>query len=135
CYTVAEIWDDAGKFIGDGQFSAAMNYFAFASPVKGWLIDGTLAPSGAARMLDERRRGFPLATQYAMQNLMDSHDTDRLASMIVNSGRRPYSKPDRFDYDANNSPRYDPKYDVRQPNYRERRMQRLVALMQMTYVG
>jgi cyclomaltodextrinase len=40
-------------------------------------------------MLGERRQGFPLATQYALQNLMDSHDTDRLASMIVNAGRRP----------------------------------------------
>ncbi len=67
---------------------------------------------------------------------MDSHDTDRLASMIVNAGRRPYSKPDRFDYDAGNvSPRYISDYDVQRPNDRERRVQRLVALLQMTYVG
>ena len=73
--------------------------------------------------------------QYALQNLMDSHDTDRLASMIVNAGRRPYSQPERFDYDINVSPRNVPTYDVRKPNDAERRMQRLVALLQMTYVG
>ena len=73
--------------------------------------------------------------QYALQNLMDSHDTDRLASMIVNAGRRPYSQPDRFDYDINVSPRYVKDYDVRKPTERERRVQRLVALLQMTYVG
>ena len=55
--------------------------------------------------------------------------------MIVNAGRLSYSKPDRYDYDAGNSPRYTPDYDVRKPNDRERRIQRLVALAQMNYVG
>ncbi len=135
CYTVAEIWDDAPRFLADGRFSATMNYAAFAYPVKGFLIDQTLAPSGAARLLNERRQAFPRATQYAVQNLMDSHDTDRLASMIVNAGRRPYSQPNRFDYDIGVSPRYVSEYDVRKPNEGERRVQRLVALLQMTYVG
>jgi cyclomaltodextrinase / maltogenic alpha-amylase / neopullulanase len=135
CYTVAEIWEDAQRFLDEGRFSATMNYYGFSFPAKGFLIDETLAPSGAARLLDERRQGFPLANQYALQNLMDSHDTDRLASMIVNAGRRPYKEPNRFDYDIGDSPRYVPDYDVRKPNDRERRVQRLVALLQMTYVG
>ncbi len=135
CYTVAEIWNDAQKFLEEGQFSATMNYYGFSFPVKGFLIDETLAPSGAAHLFDERRQGFPLATQYALQNLMDSHDTDRLASMIVNAGKRPYKEPKRFDYDIGDSPRYVRDYDVRQPNDHERRVQRLVALLQMTYVG
>jgi cyclomaltodextrinase / maltogenic alpha-amylase / neopullulanase len=135
CYTVAETWDDARKFLESAQFSATMNYHSFSFPVKGFLIDESLAPSGAALQLDERRNAFPWAMQYALQNLMESHDTDRLASMIVNAGRRPYSQPARFDFDINVSPRYVPKYDVRKPNDRERRVQRLVALLQMTYVG
>jgi glycosidase len=132
---VAEIWDDAQRLLDEAQFSATMNYFGFSFPVKGFLIDETVAPSGAARLFDERRQNFPLANQYAFQNLMDSHDTDRLASMIVNAGRRPYKEPNRFDYDIGVSPRYVPDYDVRRPNDRERRVQRLVALLQMTYVG
>jgi cyclomaltodextrinase / maltogenic alpha-amylase / neopullulanase len=135
CYTVAEIWNDARQFLDEGGFSASMNYHGFAFPVKGFLVDQVLAPSGAARDFDQRRQGFPRPVQYALQNLVDSHDTDRLASMIVNSGRRPYTKPDRFDFDEGVSPRYVPSYDVRQPNAQERRVQRLVALLQMTYVG
>jgi cyclomaltodextrinase len=135
CYTVAEIWEDAQRFLDEGKFSATMNYFGFSFAVKGFLIDETLAPSGAARLFDERRQEFPLANQYALQNLMDSHDTDRLASMIVNAGRRPYKEPNRFDYDIGVSPRYVSDYDVRKPNDRERRVQRLVTLLQMTYVG
>ena len=33
------------------------------------------------------------------------------------------------------SPRYVPHYDVRKPNVAERQIQRLVTLLQMTYVG
>jgi glycosidase len=132
---VAEVWEDARRFLEESRFSATMNYHGFSFPLKGYLIDEVLPPSGLARELDARRNSYPRPVQYALQNLMDSHDTDRLASMIVNAGRRPYSKPDRFDYDIDVSPRYVPDYDVRKPNGHERRVQRLVALLQMTYVG
>jgi glycosidase len=135
CYTVAEVWDDARRFLEDGHFSASMNYHGFSYPVKGYLIDEVLPPSGAAREFDARRKMYSRVQQYALQNLMDSHDTDRLASMIVNAGRRPYAKPERFDFDIGVSPRYLPEYDVRKPNDHERRVQRLIALLQMTYVG
>jgi glycosidase len=134
-YTVAEIWNDAKKFLEDGGFSATMNYYAFSFPVKGFLIDDVLPPREAERQLNDRRNEFSETMQYSMQNLMDSHDTDRVASMIVNAGRRPYKQPERFDYDINVSPRYMADYDVRKPNEHERRIQRLVALLQMTYVG
>jgi glycosidase len=135
CYTVAETWDDARRFLEDGGFSATMNYHGFSYPVKGFLIDRVLPPSGAARELDLRREAFAPAMQHALQNLMESHDTDRLASMIANAGRRPYERPDRFDYDTNVSPRYAADYNVRKPSGAHRRIQRLVALLQMTYVG
>lgn len=134
-YTVAEMWTDAKKFIDDSGFSATMNYYAFSFPVKGFLIDEVLPPREAERQLNDRREAYSEATQYALQNLIDSHDTDRVASMIVNAGRRPYKQPERFDYDINVSPRYIADYDVRKPNEHERRIQRLVTLMQMTYVG
>jgi glycosidase len=135
CYTVAEMWGDARRLRNEGQFTATMNYHGFAVPVKGFLIDQVLPPSGAAHELDARRSVYPPAVQYALQNLMDSHDTDRLASMIVNAGKRPYEQPDRFDFDVGVSPRYVRDYDVRKPTEDERRVQRLVALLQMTYVG
>jgi glycosidase len=55
--------------------------------------------------------------------------------MIVNAGRRTYRRPDRFDYDVDASPRRGSSYNVRKPAASHRRIQRLVALMQMTYVG
>ncbi len=134
-YTVAEEWDAASTFLADGAFDATMNYFGFAFPVKGYLIDGTLSATAAARQLEERLEDHPPAVRYGLLNLVDSHDTDRVASMIVNAGRRPYEQPDRFDYDISVSPRGVPDYDVRKPSDAERRIQRMVAIMQMTYVG
>ena len=41
-YTVAEIWGDASSVVEEGNFSATMNYYGFAYPVKGFLIDGQM---------------------------------------------------------------------------------------------
>jgi glycosidase len=115
-----------------------MNYHAFAFPAKGFLVDGRLSAHDFGRELQLRREQYPVRAQFALQNLVDSHDTDRLASMIVNRPvDEPYLQADRFDYDVGPrvSPRHDPTYSVRRPDATERRIQRLVVLLQMTYVG
>jgi cyclomaltodextrinase len=134
-YTVAEEWDEASKFLGEGAFDATMNYFGFSFPTKGYLIDSTMDAVKATQEFHDRLEDHPPAMQYAMLNLVDSHDTDRLASMIVNAARRPYEQPARFDYDISVSPRHHADYSLRKPDARERRIQRMVALLQMTYVG
>ena len=137
-YTVAEHWEDAAGFLEDGGFSATMNYHGFAWPAKGFLIDGTVSPTDAAKMLVERMEEYPADRRYALQNLIDSHDTDRVASMTVNaSASRPYTQPHRFDYDVGErvSPRNWDKYKVRKPTEAEQRLQRMVAVMQATFVG
>jgi len=136
-YTVSEVWEEASDFLDQGGFSATMNYYGFAFPAKGFLIDGVMPASDFARALDERRAVHTPERQYALQNLIDSHDTDRLGSMIVNAGLYPYARPEKFDYDWGDhvSPRGGDQYQVRAPNARERKIQRLVALFQMTYIG
>lgn len=134
-YTVSEIWDNAAAFLEGGGFSATMNYHGFAYPVKGYLIDTAVPPSRFVEILAEREADYPPARRYASQNLIDSHDTPRLASMIVNR-TSDYEQPERFDYDAGLvSASHNPRFQVRKPNAEERQIQRLVALFQMTYVG
>lgn len=137
-FTVAEIWNDAGAYLADCGFSSTMNYHGFAFPVKGFLIDGTLSASDFAKQLTERMEAYDPSTQFALQNLVDSHDTDRVASMIVNADHhRPYVNKDRFDYDVGERacPRSFRDYDVAPPNEKQRQRQRLVALFQATFVG
>lgn len=134
-YTSCEIWTDASKLIADGGFTASMNYHAFAIPVKGFLVDARIRASQFAALLDGRRAALPSAAVPAMQNLMDSHDTDRLASMVVNSDIANYSDPEKIDYNSNGISGAPPRYKIRRPNDRERDIQRLVVLFQMTYPG
>ncbi|HET6567020.1 MAG TPA: alpha-amylase family glycosyl hydrolase, partial [Rhodothermales bacterium] len=44
-YTTSEVWQDASKYIEEGGFDATMNYYGFAFPVKGFLVDNSTEPS------------------------------------------------------------------------------------------
>ena len=135
--TIPEVWTDAADYLKRTGFSAAMNYYAFAMPVKAFLIDNSIKPSAFGDLLNQRRDQFPANVQLALWNLTDSHDTDRVAQMVVNrntAGR--YKNQEKFDYDEpGNSARSNPSYQIRRPNREERAIQRLVALFQVTYVG
>ncbi len=125
--TVAEIWDDAAiEFVGDDLFGVVMNY-RWAYATHAFFIQQTLSPAVFAERLNALLDDFPADVNLAMQNLMDGHDTERLASMIVNKEHayKEYSKI----RDIDNT------YDVRAPNVDERRMQRLIALFQYTWKG
>lgn len=134
-YTSCETWTDASKLIAEGHFSASMNYHAFAIPVKGFLVDDRISARQFAELLDRRRNALPAGAVNLMQNLMDSHDTDRLASMIVNAGLAKYSDPEKIDYNTNGISGPPPAYAIRRPDAKERAIQRLVVLFQMTYPG
>jgi glycosidase len=123
-YTTAEIWSNAAELVSKGGFSACMNYNAFTIPVKGFLVDNNVAPSKFAKLLEDRRHQFPPATAAVMQNLMDSHDTDRLASMIVNGEGTIYPNSDQIEFNSNNDARASKTYKIRKPNERERQIQR-----------
>lgn len=133
CYTVAESWEDAAEFLEEGGFSATMNYYGFAYPVKGFFIDGKLTASEFLETLAQRRDRYPVDRRYALQNLIDSHDTPRVASMIVNPHQGDYRRPERCDYDVRD--RRQPEYKDRKPSFEERQLQRMIALFQIVYVG
>lgn len=123
-YTVGEIWTDKGKeWVNGDLFTAAMNY-PFTEAVQDYMIDQSLSAADFLKRLRSIRDGLPDKAELVQQNLMDSHDTPRLASMIVNPGR---------DFDTDTKP--EEGFDVRKPNSDEWRLQRLIALFQYTYVG
>ncbi|MEX2115944.1 MAG: glycoside hydrolase family 13 protein [Bacteroidota bacterium] len=127
-YIVGEIWDDASTWLQGDEFDAVMNY-RFSRAVVRFFVD--TAPSRySAPEFDEEladvRKGYPDDVNYILQNLIDSHDTDRWSSMILNPNR---------EYDRNNGLRQNPDYDIRKPGESEFQILRLMALFQMTYVG
>ncbi len=127
-YIVGEIWDQADGWLDGKRFDAVMNY-RFADPATAWISHGKrkLTVSELDRRLADLRMAYPQQVTYVLQNLVDSHDTDRLASMIQN--------PDR-EYDKMNRPQSDnPSYDNSRPTPAAYRRARLMAFLQMTYVG
>ncbi len=135
-YIVGEIfWEDwannklmnPAPWLKGDEFDGVMNY-QWAALMTRYFIDKKkkISASAFARRLGELDERYAYPFRYQQLNLMDSHDTDRLASNIVN--------PDLF-YDKNVSPKDNPDYDVRKPNARERQRQKLIAMFQFTYPG
>ncbi len=134
-YLVGEVWWEnwsenkiynAKPWLGNA-FDAVMNY-RFARAVKRFAADKKMRISAKA-FADS------LKTQYAdynwqnvlvLMNLLDSHDTERLASIVVN--------PDHY-YDHFANPQQNPDWDVRKPNREEREKQKLMIALQMTLPG
>ncbi len=100
----------------------------FAEASIAWVGDRTnkIAPSELDRRLAELRLAYPAEATYCLMNLLDSHDTDRIASMLAN--------PDR-EYDRGNREQDGAAYDAGKPAAEVYRQVRLLALLQMTYVG
>jgi glycosidase len=129
-YIVGEIWDRADLWLDGRHFDAVMNY-PFARAAVAWIIDTQpgfkIPPSEIDRRLAELRLAYPAAATYVLQNLIGSHDTDRVASMAQNPNR-PYDRRNRVQDD-------NPGYDNSRPSEESYRRARLIALLQMTYVG
>jgi glycosidase len=127
-YTVGEIWELADEWLAGGRFDAVMNY-PVAYAVRNFFIGGE-ERWHAGRFdaeLKEIRARYRAGTNHLMQVLIDSHDTDRVASMAKNDGSR--------GYDQNAGPRANPEYDPTKPAADDFRTQKMIAAFQAAYVG
>ncbi len=125
--TIGELWHLSPDYIsGHGPFDALMNYnFAFA--VNRFFVADTtkIQASQFIGQLKEIDKNYPEENLYLLQNLVDSHDTERLSSMIKN--------PDRnYDRDANES---NSDYNPGKPSREDYEKQKMIAAFQMTYRG
>jgi len=126
-YITGEVWNRADEWLDGRTFDAVMNY-RFAEPVVAWVgnVERRITPSELDRRLLELRLAYPEEATYALMNLTNSHDTDRLTSMLFN--------PDR-PYDRSNQTQRHDDYRSGRPSDEVFAKARLVALFQATYVG
>lgn len=135
--TYAEIWSDSRDLVAHGGFTGAMNYHGFAIPLKAWFADVAVTATDFLRVVSERWSALPDSSRFSMMNLVDSHDTQRVASMLVNRREGAYQGFDATDFDSANrvSPRESSDYMIRKPDARDQRLLRAVILFQMTFPG
>lgn len=120
-------------FQGD-EFDGEMNYnFAFAAAE--FFFDPPEKRISAAEydaLLAQMRQAYPLQVSYVTMNLFGSHDANRIGSHIVNRGKASFRDWGHyFGWSKGDNP----DYDVSKPTDEDRRLQKLFAIMQMTYVG
>ncbi|MCB9205974.1 MAG: glycoside hydrolase family 13 protein [Ignavibacteriales bacterium] len=135
-YITGEIWwkdwqnnvmMNASPWLQGDQFDAVMNY-RFTRAVKHFVSDkkNKISATAFADTINFIRKDYNKENLYVLMNLLGSHDTERLASLIVN--------PDHW-YDHNANPAQRETFDVRKPNEIERMKQKLMVGIQMTMPG
>jgi cyclomaltodextrinase / maltogenic alpha-amylase / neopullulanase len=118
---------DPNPWLQGDQFDGVMNY-RWALSMSQYFIDRKKKISVDKFVTDITGydKSYDPETRFQLLNLMDSHDTDRLASHIVN--------PDLF-YDKMVNLHDNPQYDVRKPNEAEWKIFQLITKVQMTFPG
>jgi glycosidase len=134
-YITGEIWTWAQPWLKGDEFDAVMNY-RWADAAQQFFVNQQKAikPSEFNERLTAIAYTYPFQVSLCLQNLFDSHDTDRFASMFVN--------PD-LAYDASNRIQDNgPQYKKDKPTAEmQRRMLQAVAVQHamvgapMTYYG
>lgn len=88
-YLMGEHFNEATTWLQGDQEDGAMNYYGFAHPLRAWLagLDLNAHPlhlstTDFARWLAHGRATLPYANQLAQFNLLDSHDTPRLLTLL-----------------------------------------------------
>jgi alpha-glucosidase len=88
-YLVGEHFNEASAWLQGDQEDGAMNYYGFAHPLRMWLAGldlnhhrAALATADFGRWLRQAMAAVPWANQLAQLNLLDSHDTPRLLTLL-----------------------------------------------------
>jgi glycosidase len=134
-YITAELVDtpaEISPYLQGDEFDAVMNYnFAFACDEFFFSERNAISASEFDTALRVMRNVCRPAVAYVQQNLFGSHDTARVAAHIVNRDGLHYRGWDHYHPHS----RAQAGYKTRKPTQKERQLQKLFVIFQMTYVG
>lgn len=124
---IGELWELSPDFISDnGVFDALMNYnFAFA--VNDFFVaeKNKISISEFVKRLEEIDKSYPFENLYSLQNLLTSHDTERLSSLVKNPDRK-------YDHNADEKSK---NYDPSKPSSDIYNKEKLIIAFQLIYRG
>lgn len=81
-YILGEIWDIQPRWVGEQHFDGLMNY-----PIRSAILDmlvGKIQSSKAIEIIKKILISYPGENQFAMFNLLGSHDTERVKTNLGN---------------------------------------------------
>ncbi len=135
-YITGEVWwedywagkqFDASPWVTDTRFDAVMNY-RFGDAMFKFFIDqqNQISATELDNLLNGIISDYGFKKTLVLQNLMGSHDTERLASAVVN--------PDRWIDHANNI-QWNREFDIRKPKAKEKQIQKTIITFQFMFPG
>jgi len=132
-YLTAEVIDLDLKYVSGDEFDAMMNY-QFTMAAVCFLADRKKRIPSAEfdRRLAKIRAAYPEDVTYVMQNLMASHDTPRLRSILANPDLDIW---DFTGFHHRSKTELNKSYGTGRGGKREEALHRLCAALQMTYIG
>jgi len=86
-FLIGEIWGNAMPWLGPDYFHSTMNYKYFRDPVLKFIGKGTGTAADFDRELAPGRYVYPTQAVQVMMNLIDSHDTERFATVAGSDDR------------------------------------------------
>ncbi len=134
-YITGEIWGRASDWTNGELFDAVMNYqfmkrvYAF---FRSALPKEKYSASQFDQSLHELLSWYPYDVNYAMQNLLDSHDTDRVSSALMNpemEWKNGYDQENRLQNPGGRD------YNWHKPTQEAYQKLKLIVIFQMTFVG
>lgn len=125
-----ELWGEAPEWLNSELFHSQMNY-PLAKIATKFFIDKSIGTSEFIEELKNYFKLYPKQVYYAQLNLFDSHDTDRVLSMIMNPGR-PYDKFNRLNPADGD---YNPNYYNGRPDNTAFKTYKMMLVFQFTFVG
>lgn len=131
-YLTAEIVARADEYLKGDEFDAVMNYMWLYPTLNFFAPRAGGSAAVMRRRLDELRKAYPEETLYVLQNLLDSHDVGRIASMLENV-REPIAEFSKyFEYSR---VRHRPGFVTAKPGPEAYQALRQAMVFQMTYLG
>lgn len=75
-YITGEIWDNAADYLQGDEFDAVMNY-RFREAVLAFIAEERINAQDFINRINEPNLDYPAQAVFSLQNLIDSHDTER----------------------------------------------------------
>lgn len=132
-YITAEIVGDAKDYLQGDEFDAVMNYM-WLYPAADYFAPGEkpLLMNRFKQKLDTLRARYPAEVTDVLQNLLDSHDVGRIASMFENPNE-PKSNWD--DYFNVSRVKHNPRFRTTKPGTKAYDALKRLVIFQVTYPG
>ena len=132
-YLTAEIVDRADDFLQGDEFDAVMNYMWMYPTVNFFAPHaGGFTVRHLQKELDGWRRTYHPACLPVLQNLLDSHDVGRIASMLENLQEPLWEFGSYFDFSRIH---HQPAFKTARPGPLARQALRQALVFQMTFPG